>query len=192
MDDCIVGIDCPVSDSTEDVCRCFSSEVVGSPRGWTTSESKKDVESSAGEDPEHGKGEKIGHTESGGGANGESGDVGRHACVGRAVIVVVATRAAWDAPMAMPADSGHHAIIRKKQEKADNGKAPQKESDESQQAGGQSLPPPPPKQQAAKEKVSGPPPPPADHKPPSAIEIQTDDESDYDSEQDEIEERDQP
>ena len=36
-----------------------------------------------------------------------------------AVIVVVATRAAWDAPMAMPADSGHHAVIRKKQKKAE-------------------------------------------------------------------------
>ena len=49
----------------------------------------------------------------------ESGDVGRHTGVGRAVVVVVATRAARDAPMAMPADSGHHAVIRKKQKKAE-------------------------------------------------------------------------
>ena len=117
MDDCIVGVDGPVSDSTEDFSWGFSSEVERSTRRWASSESKKDVESSAGEDPEHRKGEKIGHTESCGGTNGESSDVCCHTGVGRAVVVVVATRAAWDAPMAMPADSGHKAVIRKNQKK---------------------------------------------------------------------------
>ena len=59
--------------------------------------------------------------ESCGGPNGESSDVCCHTgvAVGRAVVVVVATGAARDTPMAMPADSGHKAVIRKKQKKAE-------------------------------------------------------------------------
>ena len=75
MDDCVVGVDGPVSDSSENLGWCFAGEVEWGTRWWTTCESEEDVESSAGEDPEHRKGEKIGHTEGCGGANGESGDV---------------------------------------------------------------------------------------------------------------------